>query len=496
MQRSQRRIVIGTAAAAALFAGGVLVALSVGGRARGDVRASEPLWTEKRDATPIDPGRATGFQKLAKEISAAVVNISTVRSAKNPLRSFHRNMPFFEFYEKFFGEIPKHFRNRGVGTGFVIHPKGYILTNHHVVEKSDEIKVKFSDDREFSARVVGSDAKTDLALIKIDTTQDLPVAPLGDSDRLEVGEWVVAIGNPFGLHHTVTAGIVSAKGRRGIAPGGRDLPYADFIQTDASINPGNSGGPLINLRGEVVGINTAINAAGQGIGFAIPVNMAKVLIPQLKERGRVERSWIGIHIQPVTPALAQSFGLGQPRGALVAEVVPGAPADKAGVQAGDVILEFNGQPIRRYSDLPWLASTAGVGTQVKMKALRRGQEIDFTLVLAEHPDARADGRGSGPAFSGGRAQGLGLTVTDVDSRIQAKLGLDSREGAVVTEVQDGSEAAKAGVQPNDVILQLNFKPVRNAAELERLISGLKSGDAVSFYLRRDKSHLWVALIKK
>jgi serine protease Do len=496
MQRSRHRIVLGSAAALVLFAGGLIVAFSV--ESRGDVRTQEKLWTESPGAKPVDPARPQSFSELAKRASPAVVNLSTSRTVKRISRGGQRGHRgrFFDFFERFFGELPKHFKNRGVGTGFIIHPQGYILTNHHVIEGAEEIKVKLLDERELSARVVGSDERTDLALLKAETSDPLPVLALGDSDKLEVGEWVVAIGNPFGLHHTVTAGIVSAKGRRGINPGGRDLQYTDFIQTDASINPGNSGGPLINLRGDVVGINTAINAAGQGIGFAIPVNMVKVLIPQLKERGRVVRSWIGIHIQPVTRALAKSFGMDEPRGALVAEVVPGAPAAKARLQPGDIILGFNGQSIRKHNDLLWLASTAGVGAKVSLKVLRQGREAEVPLTLAAHPSDSESLPKAAVSRSPGQVQGLGVTVTDVTPRVRDDLGLENTDGALVTEVQEGSEAAQAGVQANDVILKVNLKPVRNAAELERAVSAIRAGEPVNLYLRREKSHLWVAFVRR
>ena len=479
--------------------------LSFDSRARAD-----KLWTEKSEATqPLDPRGPGGFSKLAKEVSPAVVNITTSKTMKSPFGGRGKRKggrmdpdnPMNEFFEKFFGQMPRKHKNRGLGTGFIINAKGYILTNNHVVEDADEVKVRLSDDRELTAKVIGADPKTDVALIKVETKDDLPVAPLGDSDKLEVGDWVVAIGNPFGLHHTVTQGILSAKGRRGIAPSGRDLPYADFLQTDASINPGNSGGPLLNLKGEVIGINTAINAAGQGIGFAIPVNMVKVLVPQLRERGRVVRSWIGIHIQPVSRELARSFGLSEPHGALVAEVVPGAPGAKAGLQAGDVILGFNSHVIRKHNDLPWLASTAGVGSKVALKVMRQGQEVALTMTLSEQPgDGTAVGQGQGEGQSGGgnknAGSALGLQLGDVTPDMAQRLGMDAPHGVLVGEVAPDGEAAAAGVAPKDVIVKVNFKPIRNLADFESATTGLKSGDPVNFYLRRDKSYLWVAFLKK
>ncbi|MFQ5542642.1 MAG: trypsin-like peptidase domain-containing protein, partial [Candidatus Binatia bacterium] len=282
------------------------------------------------------------FVGLAKRLTPVVVNISTTQASGGGQQvipsPFGEQDPFGEFWRRFFGDpLPRGpFRQKSLGSGFIINRDGFILTNNHVVENSDKILVKLSDGREFQADLVGRDSKTDIALIKIDADRDLPTAPLGDSEKLEVGEWVLAIGNPFGLEHSVTSGIVSAKGRH-IGAG----PYDNFIQTDASINPGNSGGPLMNLRGEVVGINTAIFSRGGGnigIGFAIPVNLAKELLPQLKSKGKVTRGWLGVVIQRVTPAIAESLGLDKARGALVANVSKDAPADKAGVKVGDVII--------------------------------------------------------------------------------------------------------------------------------------------------------------
>ena len=319
------------------------------------------------------------FAVLAKKISAAVVNISTEKVMKRP--SVTRRMPgmpspgpgwwpggpggpggpspfgpedpFKEFFERFFGDMPKEFKSRSLGSGFIFDRDGYIITNNHVIEGADKIKVKLVDGREFKATIKGRDPMTDMALIKIESpSHDLPVLALGDSNTMQVGDWVLAVGNPFGLSHTVTQGIISAKGRV-IGAG----PYDDFLQTDASINPGNSGGPLVNLKGEVVGINSAIVATGQGIGFAIPSNMAKSIIPQLKEKGSVVRGMLGVQIQMVTPELAKSFGLKEPMGALVAEVNPDSPAAKIGLQRGDIITEFNGTPIKEMHELPKMVAT-------------------------------------------------------------------------------------------------------------------------------------------
>ena len=336
------------------------------------------------------------FAVLAKKISPAVVNISTEKVVKQPSMSrripgmpggpgpghpspFGPEDPFKDFFEKFFGEMPKEFKSRSLGSGFIFDRDGYIITNNHVVEGADKIRVKLVDGREFKATLKGRDPMTDLALIKIESANhDLPVLSLGDSNAMQVGDWVLAVGNPFGLSHTVTQGIISAKGRV-IGAG----PYDDFIQTDASINPGNSGGPLVNLNGEVVGINSAIVATGQGIGFAIPSSMAKSIIPQLKEKGSVVRGMLGVQIQMVTPELAKSFGLKEPMGALVAEVNPGSPAAKAGLQRGDVIVNFNGTPIKEMHELPRLVAGTPPGKTATLKVLRNAKEKDFTVTIAE-----------------------------------------------------------------------------------------------------------------
>jgi len=326
------------------------------------------------------------------------------------------------------------------------------------------------------------------------------VAPLGDSSKLDIGSWVVAIGNPFGLSHTVTAGIVSAKGRRNIHPDNRTAMggqmYENFIQTDASINPGNSGGPLINISGEVIGINTAINAAGQGIGFAIPVNMIKTLIPQLK-KGRVTRSWLGVMIQPVSPSMAKNLRMKRPIGALVAEVVSGGPADKAGLEGGDIITEFNGKVIVNSSDLPWLASNAGAGTKVALKLLRNGKKLLREVTMGAMPgDARA-GVPSKKSRPGFRAEqgGLGLRVKSVDPALAARLRIRSGQGVVVSELDDSGAAAQAGVEAGDVILKVNYERVRNTSEFVRRVRAVSADNVVSLLIRRGQRKLFIAFTK-
>ena len=329
------------------------------------------------------------FADIAEVIQPSVVNISTSQTiglTLNPGQKFQGN----EFFERFFGEsTPTHrFRRRSLGSGVLLDKEGYIITNHHVIENADEIRVTLSDEEEFTAEIIGTDAKTDIALIKIQNGErDFPVAHFGDSDTMRVGDWVITVGNPYGLSHTVTAGIISAKGR---VIGG---PYDDFIQTDASINPGNSGGPLINIQGEIIGINSAIfanlqgNRLAQGIGFAIPINIVKRVVHDLRVYGKVKRGWVGIVIQEVTSEIAASFNLPHARGALVSDVVPGGPAEKAGVVRGDVVLRFNDIDIKHSIDLPRIAADSDPGTSGILFINRDGKEIALSITLGEFPES-------------------------------------------------------------------------------------------------------------
>lgn len=429
------------------------------------------------------------FVELAKKLKPAVVNISTTKviGKQQPSRRQQANPfgndPFEDFFERFFKDVPQRpFKQRGQGSGFIIGD-GYIFTNNHVVSGADEIKVKLSDGREFKGQVKGADEKLDLALISIETKENLPVAPLGDSDALEVGEWVMAIGNPFGLAQTVTAGIISAKGRW-IGSG----PYDDYLQTDASINPGNSGGPLFNAKGEVIGINAAIVAGGQGIGFAIPINMAKAVLTQLKETGRVTRGWLGVSVQPVTPELAASFGMKSEKGALIAEVVKDSPAEKGGLKAGDIILEFDGKTIKDMHDLPRLAAVTPVGKRASVKVLRDGKTLEKTVVIERMADS-----GQITQKEASAEARFGLVVTDLTKDIAARLRIQETSGVVVTEVKPGSAAEEAGISVGDIIRQINTTPVKNTREYAKLVSSLKKGATVPFLVRRGDSSLFVAL---
>jgi len=432
------------------------------------------------------------FSRLAKDSSPSVVNVSTVKVVKGKGRGmipfggpFGQNDPFKDFFERFFGDqLPKQFRQQSLGTGFIIDKDGYILTNNHVVEQTDEIKVKLADEKEYNAKIVGRDPKTDLALIKIEPEKPLPALSLGDSDKLEVGDWVVAIGNPFGLGHTVTAGIVSAKYRKIGASS-----YDNFIQTDASINPGNSGGPLLNMAGEVIGINTAIFSQGGGsigIGFAIPVNMAKDLIPQLKA-GKVVRGWLGVMIQKITPELKDKLKLKNDKGALVADVTPGGPAEKAGLQRGDVIVAFDGKEIQEMNELPFIVASTAVGKTSEVKVMRKGEPKVFKVTVGELKDEGGEGEPSEAEPA------LGITVEDLNPEIASNLGIPEKEGVVVTSVERGSVAADAGIRAGDLVLEVDQVQIKDRSQFMKKIRTYKPGDTILFLLKRQNGTIFITV---
>jgi serine protease Do len=370
-----------------------------------------------------------------------------------------------------------------LGSGFIIDKSGYIVTNNHVVENATAIKVSLSDMEEFDAKVVGRDPQTEVALIKIEAQRDLPVAPLGDSDQLRVGEWVVAIGNPFGLGQTVTAGIASAKGRT-IGAGA----YDDFIQTDASINPGNSGGPLLNLHGEVIGINTAIVATGQGISFAIPINLAKEVLGQLRDKGHVTHGFVGIQVDQVAPELARSFGLERPRGAVVTHVDQGSPSAQAGVQAGDIIVEFDGQLIGDKHDLPRLVGNTPPGSVVGMRVIRQGREHMVHVNVGGMPEEPRQVPGETAAGAV-----LGLTVQELRSGIAHGLDLPALQAVVVTDVEEGSPADEGGLSRGDLILEVNRQQVTDLHTFRTALDSIATMKSVLFLIRRGENTLFVAL---
>jgi serine protease Do len=432
------------------------------------------------------------FSQLVNHVKPTIVNISTTTVIKgpnmedkfmgpvNPFRDFFGD----DFFDKFFGNSPRReFKQRSLGSGFIIDQEGYILTNNHVVEKASSIKVKLSDEKEYDATVVGRDSKTDIALIKINVKHQLPAAIFGDSDNLEVGDWVVAIGNPFGLEHTVTAGIVSAKGRV-IGAG----PYDDFIQTDASINPGNSGGPLLNLKGEVVGINTAIVSGGQGIGFAIPINIVKELLPQLKSKGKVARGWLGVVIQKVTPEIAKSFGLKESEGALVSDVMEQSPAEKAGIKRGDVIISYNGKNIKDSETLPRLVGATEINKKVKVGIIRDGKPIEVEVVVGELPE-----EGLRASKNPEVGKDFGLVVQEITSDIAKHLNLKDRKGVIVTDVAPGSPASDADIRSGDIIKEISRKPIRSMADFKEAIGSANIKEGVVMLIKRENTTFYTVV---
>lgn len=444
-----------------------------------------PLWTERAlDVAPTQV-QAPNWVQIVKDLKPAVVNVSTKRTeSPQEMRSSESGDPFEQFYRRFGDKSPKR-SVRSMGSGFLISGNGNIITNNHVVEGATDITVKLSDGRELPAKLVGRDPKTDLALLKVEAS-GLPVIALGDSADLKVGEPVMAIGNPFGLEQTVTTGIVSATGRV-IGQG----PYDDFVQTDASINPGNSGGPLINARGQAIGINAAIfsqSGGSVGIGFAIPSNQAKTVVTQLAETGHVSRAWLGVSIQPLTQELAKGFKMADTKGALVASVTDDSPAAKAGLKAGDVITEYDGKKVNRSEDLPRLVAETTLNREVPVTVLRDGQPVRLTAKVAklDEPDQKvasaADEKGK-----------LGVAVEPVTAEIARQLGLKDAKGLVVKRVEEGSPAANAGLKPGDVILEVDRQPVKDVAGLKSLVDKHAKGTPMVMLVQRDKATLYVAV---
>jgi serine protease Do len=475
--------------------GGILIALNL--QVRPSAKATEFLGAKKVSLSTHPSSSLTPniFVELTKRVKPGVVNISTTKVIKGGGRVFRHFSPpsrerdpfrdFFgeDFFERFFGDIPQRdYVQRSLGSGFIIDRDGHIITNNHVIEGASEIRVRLSTDKEFPAEVIGRDQKTDLALIKIKSWKDLPVVELGDSDKLEIGEWVMAIGNPFGLTQTVTVGIVSAKGRV-IGSG----PYDDFIQTDASINPGNSGGPLFNLNGEVVGINTAIVATGQGIGFAIPINVAKEIISQLQKKGKVTRGGIGVYVQKLTPDLAKSFGLEQSKGALVADVIPGSAAEAGGIRRGDIIMKFNGKDIDEMNELPRVVASTPVGKEVEAMVLREGKPLTLKLKVGELKDEALP-----PAAEKTKLE-LGMSVQEITPEIARQLRLGEPGGVVVTQVEPGSATDEAGIHRGDIIREINGQAIRKLSDYQAAISKIKKGEIIRFFIKRGERNLYVTL---
>jgi serine protease Do len=399
-----------------------------------------------------------------------------------------------EPFKRFFGipdmpeQAPKREMKRtSLGSGVIFTPDGYIITNNHVVEDADEINVTLHTFEEYEATIVGRDPKSDVALLKIESKADLPYVTFGDSDTLRVGEWVLAIGNPFGLQKTVTAGIVSAKGRAI-----NNESYGNYIQTDASINPGNSGGPLFNLNGEMVGVNTAIfsrTGGNIGIGFAIPVNMAKNVLAQLKEHGKVTRGWLGVMIQQVTPDLADNFGLDRPIGALVGQVVPGSPAEKAGLNAGDVIIEYNGKEVSQMSMLPAMVASTSVGEKATIVLIRDGKKQNITVEIGKMEDedsVLAD-------TETGTSKKIGITVQELTPKLAESLGIEEVQGLIVSDINPGSAAAEAGILRGDIILEINREKVESIVQYRNALVAAQEKKSILLLIKRDQHTRFVVI---
>ncbi len=432
------------------------------------------------------------FTGLVNQVKPSIVNISTTAVIKgpggqgpfvgpnNPFKDFFGD----DFFDKFFGNGPRReYKQRSLGSGFIIDREGYILTNNHVVEKASTIKVKLSDEKEYDAKIIGRDPKTDIALIKIDVRHTLPVAVLGDSGTLQVGDWVVAVGNPFGLEHTVTAGIVSAKGR--IIGAG---PYDDFIQTDASINPGNSGGPLLNLKGEVVGINTAIVSGGQGIGFAIPINVARDMLAQLKSKGKVARGWLGIVIQKMTPEIAKTFGISESDGALVADVMENGPAEKAGIKRGDLIISYNGKKVKDNDTLPRLVAATEIGKKARIVLIRDKKRMEVDVVVGELQDEALKAKKTEV-----EKDVIGLVVQDITAELAKHLKLKDKSGVIVTDVIPGSPAQDADIRTGDVIKEIGRRPVRSVAEFKDILKKSNIKEGLVMLIQRENTTFYAVI---
>ncbi|OFZ87564.1 MAG: protease Do [Betaproteobacteria bacterium RIFCSPLOWO2_12_FULL_62_58] len=430
------------------------------------------------------------FTELVEKQGPTVVNISTTQSVRSPLvpqiPNLQEDDPFYEFFRRFIpNPAPREFQSQSLGSGFIISTDGYILTNAHVVDAADEVTVKLNDKREFKAKVIGSDRRTDVALIKIEAS-GLPAVRFGDPNRLKAGEWVAAIGSPFGFENSVTAGIVSAKGR--------SLPqenFVPFIQTDVAVNPGNSGGPLFNLRGEVVGINSQIysrTGGFMGLSFAIPIDVASDIAQQLRASGKVTRGRIGVVIQPITKELAESFGLSKPAGALVNSVEKGGPADKAGIDSGDVILRFNGKAVNSSEDLPRIVGATRPGTKVAVQVWRNKAARDVQVVVGELQDDRAArqsrrGGGKPPAAM----SQYGMALADLSEAQRKELKVDG--GALVENTQ--GPATRAGIRRGDIILAVNNQDVKSVEHFKELMSQFEKGRIVALLIRRGTNSLYI-----
>lgn len=438
----------------------------------------------------IDTSKA--FSEIAGSISPSVVNISTTKVMKRESGPSAED-PFFDLLNPFRNfTMPKKWKEQSLGSGVIVSTDGFIITNNHVVEQADEIRVTLFDKRSFKAKVIGADTKTDIAIVKIEA-DNLRAAQWGDSDKLQVGEFVLAIGNPYGLSHTVTMGIISAVGRANVGI----ADYEDFIQTDAAINPGNSGGPLVNIKGELIGVNTAIfsrSGGYQGIGFAVPSNMTRLVMDQLVDKGKVTRGWLGVTIQELTPELSQKFGLKNEKGALVGDVAKGSPAEKSGIKRGDIILEYDSRKISDVGNLRNMVARSRINSEIPITILRSGKEYVVKVMIVELPRDIAEATpGSAPEDT--NFEGLsGITAMDLSREIARQLGLHKDEkGVVVVRIEAGSPADEAGLRKGDVIQEVDRKRIEGLNDYNKALSGITSGDAALLFINRGGKKFYVTI---
>jgi serine protease Do len=443
-----------------------------------------------RTSAPISTARDLGFAfvEVSKKVLPSVVSIRSERTVTiSPGESFGKDFfkgtPFEDFF-KGHGSPPSKQRQMGEGSGVIVDAKGYILTNYHVVGEAEKITVRLYDQREFKGTIQGIDPKTDLAVIHVDA-ENLPGAALGDSDKLQVGEWAIAIGSPFGLQETVTVGVISAKGRSGLGTG----TYEDFIQTDASINPGNSGGPLVNIDGEVVGINAMIIQPGQGIGFAIPINLAKTIMTELITHRKVTRPWVGIGLQDLSEDLVKSFSLGDKEGALINQVFEGSPAEKAGLKAGDIVMEIDGTKVKNSQDVVKEVLKKKVGQDIRIKIIREGQPMEIPITAAQMPADPRERKTGEPE----KKEWFGLGVREVTPEIAKQLGLAKAEGVVIERVGAGSPAQEVGLRPGDVILEINRQKISSEEDYRKAMEKVVPEKGALLLVKRGASTFFVSL---
>ena len=449
---------------------------------------------KKKTPVIVRNGNLPSFADLVEVLKPAVVNISTTSVVKprgffkGPKSPYGENDPFEDFFKRFFGNTPQQeFKRQGLGSGFVITEDGYVVTNNHVVDRAEDIQVILENGKKYKADIIGKDPKTDLAVLKIKPETKLETVQFGNSEELRIGDWVMAIGNPFGLGYTVTAGIVSATGRSlGLGA------YDDFIQTDAPLNPGNSGGPLFNLDGEVIGVNTAIAARGQGIGFSIPINLASSVINQLKDNGKVVRGWLGVIIQEITPEIAESLGLDNTNGALIADVSPDSPASKAGLKRGDVVIEFNGEEIDDFSDLTRFVGVAKPESDVNLTILREDkdkklEEIKVEVKLGELKDQDQ----SKDTKEDESESKLGLNVKEITPEMVNRFKLDQDSGVIIVNVARGSKAFEAGFRSGDVIINIDKNDITNIEDYNKVVNEIAKDKLALFLVKRGKNTYYI-----